>query len=124
MSHSGCGRLQTCTEPYLNTIARRSSRPEGECSQTRIHRFGFQRENREDAFVYPPERLAPGGSVECLEAERVLARGQRALVTEASRAQPVQIGRLGVVGPVDDPQVLRPAHLQAGLNQPPAAADQ
>ena len=36
-------------------------------------------------------------------------------------AQPLQVGRLGVVRAVDDPQVLPSAHLQARLDQPAPA---
>jgi hypothetical protein len=42
-------------------------------------------------------------------------------VAQAPLAQPVQVARPGVAGPVDDPQVFPAAHLEAGLDQAPGA---
>src|SRR5215467_9992354 len=93
-------------------------------SQPRVDRLGLQRENRENALVHPPQRLAAGDPVEGFQAEGVLAQGQRALVCQSALAQPGQVRRLGVVRPVDDAQVLTAAHLQARLPEPFRPADQ
>jgi hypothetical protein len=45
-------------------------------SQSRIYRLGFEREDRKDALVDPPQRLTPGHPVQRLEAEGVLAQGK------------------------------------------------
>ena len=70
----------------------------------------------------PPQRLAAGHPVQGLQAQRVLTQRERALVAERALAQPGQVGRLSVVGTVDDAQVLPAAHLQARLEQPAVLA--
>src|SRR5215475_4982076 len=102
---------------YLNTIAHRSSCLVSRRLQPWVDRLGFQCQYREDALMYPPERLAARDPVERLKPQRVLPCGQGALVPEAAGAEPVKICRLGVVGAVDDAQVLTPAHLQAWLHE-------
>src|SRR5262249_9301189 len=57
--------------------------------------------------------LRPGG---------VLGRGEGALVAEGAFPEPVQVGRFGVVGAVDDPKVVAAADLEAGLGESLAAA--
>src|SRR5215469_12040426 len=93
-------------------------------SQPWVDRLGLQRENREDALVHPPQRLAAGDPVEGFQAESVLTQRQRALVCQSALAQPGQVRRLGVVRPVDDAQVLTAAHLKARLPKPFGPADQ
>lgn len=58
-------------------------------SQSRVDRLRLQGEDREDGLVDPPQRLAAAEPVEGLQAERVLAQGERALVAEEAAAQPV-----------------------------------
>src|SRR5580698_10993567 len=92
--------------------------------QPRVDRFRLERQHGEHAFVYAPERLAAGQPVDGFQPEGVLAQCQRALVAEAASTQSAEIVRLGVVRPVDDPEVLAAAHFEAGLHESPAATGQ
>jgi hypothetical protein len=67
--------------------------------------------------VDAPEWFAAGRAFERFETEGVLAQGEGTLVAEAALAQPFQVLRLGVVGAVDDAQVLPAADFDAGLDQ-------
>src|ERR1700733_8114971 len=93
-------------------------------SQARIDGFGLEGEDGEYALVDSPERLAAGDPVERLEPERVLALRHRALVAESALPQPVEVSGLGVVGSVDDAQVLPAADLEPRLHQAPAPPGQ
>src|SRR5262249_32987220 len=69
-----------------------------------------------------PEGFAVGEAVEGFQAEGVLAQGEGAFVAEGAFPEPGQVGRFGVVGAVDDPQVVVAADLEAGLGESLAAA--
>src|SRR5690606_6321830 len=86
-------------------------------SQSRVDRLGLEREDREDRLVDPPQRFVPYPPLECFEAERVLTEGQGPFAAEIAIAQPAEVARLGVVGTVDDPQVLPAAHLDTWLGK-------
>src|SRR5215470_17703212 len=90
--------------------------------QAGVYGFGLEGEYCEDTFVDAPEGLAVGEAVEGFQAEGVLAQGERALVAEGAFAEPVQVGRFGVVGAVDDPEVVAAADLEAGLGESVLAA--
>ena len=100
--------------------AERRSHP---ASQPRVDRLRLQRQHREDRLVHPPQRLArrpagpapPGPSAYSRSASDRLWPRNRA-------AQPGQVLRAGVLGAVDDPQVLPAPALDAGLHEPPFAA--
>jgi hypothetical protein len=92
--------------------------------QPGVDRLGLRGQDGEHALVHPPQRLPPGGPLQRLQPERVLAEGQAALSAEVAGAQPVEVLRPGVVRAVDDPQVLPPADLQPRLHQPAPAADE
>jgi hypothetical protein len=64
----------------------------------RIHWFAVHGQDREDAFVDAPQGLAPDEALECLDAERQLRQGERALVP-TFRAQAVEIGCTSVGQP-------------------------
>jgi hypothetical protein len=59
--------------------------------QPRVHGLGFHCEHGEYAFVHPPQRLACRGTVQRPDAERVLARGQRAFAAETALVQPLEV---------------------------------
>jgi hypothetical protein len=63
--------------------------------------------------VHPPERLTIDEAGQGVETEAVLAQREAALLAEVTLAQDVQ--RLGVVGAVDDPEVLAASDGQAPL---------
>src|SRR5262249_10944035 len=82
--------------------------PQGICpncearSQSRVYRLALQGENAEDALVDPAQRLASHKSLQSLDAERELAKGERPLAAETAAAKTSKI-RLGrVIGTVDD----------------------
>src|SRR5690625_3399485 len=86
-------------------------------SEPRIHRVGLQGEHTEHALVHPPQRLTGGEPAQRLQPERVLPRGQGALVPGVPVPQPPQVLRLGVVRAVHDAQVLPAPYLQPRLHQ-------
>ncbi|GAA3040501.1 hypothetical protein GCM10020000_18780 [Streptomyces olivoverticillatus] len=65
----------------------------------------------------PPQRLARRQPVQRLQAERVLAQGEGALVPEVAYPELGQVLRAGVLRAVDDPQVLPAPALHAGLDE-------
>src|SRR5712692_9151335 len=95
----------------------RSTMIERGASQAGVDGFGLQGQDGEDAFVDAPEGFAAGDAVQGFQAESVFAQRQRALVAEPALAQAGQVGWFGVVGTVDEAQVLPAAHLQARLDQ-------
>ncbi len=58
-----------------------------------------------------------GRDARALQPEGVLAQGQRALGGKVALPQPVQVGRLGVVGSVDESQVFAGPDLHARLRE-------
>ncbi len=76
--------------------------------EPRIDGLAFECEDAEDAFVYSSQWFAADESFECFDAEGELARRQGMLASEATLAQPLEVGGLGVLGSVDDAQVLAP----------------
>src|SRR4051812_25562488 len=91
-------------------------------SQARVDRLALEREDAEAALVHPAQRLAADEALERLDAERELASGEGALRAQGAAAQPVEVRGLGVLGAVDDPEVLAAADLQRRLGEPAPAA--
>jgi len=92
-------------------------------SQARVDGLGFQGKDGEDAFVDAPEGLATGGAVEGFQAEGVLAQGKGALAGHGALAEAGEVDGLGVVGAVDEAQVVAAADLQARLRQGTAVGE-
>src|SRR6266545_8098878 len=82
-------------------------------SQPRVDGLRLQGEYGEDRLVHPPQRLAVHEPGQRLDPQPVLAQGESALLAEM--ALPEYVERVGVVGPVDDAQVLPAAHLDPRL---------
>src|SRR5690348_17923777 len=91
-------------------------------SQSRVHRLRFQGKHGEDGLMYTPERLAAHEALQRLDAQGELTDGEAALGVQPTLAQAIQIRRLGVVGAVDDAQVLAAAALDGGLDEAALAA--
>src|SRR5690348_3630950 len=90
--------------------------------EARVDRVGFKGQYAEHALVHPVQRLPGGEPVQGLDPQRVLAQRQRPLAVQAAVAQPAQVGLQQVLGPVDQPQVLRAAALHARLDPAGLAA--
>ena len=91
---------------------------DGQRLEPRVDGFGFQGEDGEDALVHAPQRLAalqPGPG----PPGRGRTRGSASerLCDRARWRSRVRLAYYGVVGAVDQPQVLPAAHLQAGLDE-------
>ena len=84
--------------------------------------FGFQGEDGEVRFVDAPAWFAAGCAFESFETAGVLAQGDGTFVAEVTLAQPFQVLWLGVVGAVDDGQVLPAAYRDARLDQAATAS--
>src|SRR5882724_2218316 len=55
-------------------------RPTGQViSESRIDRFAFQRQNAEDALMYPPQRFALNESLQAFQPQSKLSQSQRTL---------------------------------------------
>ena len=106
--------------PCGPTTARRSG-PTGDL-QPRVDGLALEREHGEHALVHAVERLAAHEALERLDAEAELAGGERALAAEPASAEPLDLARIGVLGAVDDAQVLASAALDPGLDEALAAA--
>src|SRR6266542_2999573 len=91
-------------------------------SEPRIDGLALERQHAEDALMDAAQRLAADEALERLDAEREFANGERALAAEAAGAKTLEVGGLGVLGAVDDAQVLAPARLERGLDEAAAAA--
>ena len=76
--------------------------------QARVHRFTFERQNRERALMHPAERLALDEPLQCFHAQGELPQSKRTLRPKPTRAQSFQVLRRRVLRSVDDPQVLFP----------------
>ena len=84
-------------------------------SQPRVDRLRLQGQHAEHRLVHPPQRLPAGHPVQGLEAQRVLPQRQRPLPAQVAVPQSGQVVRQRVVRAVNDPEVVRPAHLDPGL---------
>src|SRR6266852_4463192 len=82
--------------------------------EARVDGLGLQREYGEDRLVYLPRRRVLDERGERLDAEAVLALGELPFLAQVTIAQHIE--RLGVVGAVDDAQVLAAADFQARLD--------
>lgn len=82
-----------------------------------------QCEHAEDALVDAVERFPAEEALQPLNSERELPDGQGSLVGQAPLPQPLKVLRRRVLRPVDDPQVLAPAHLHSWLDQAAASVD-
>ena len=74
--------------------------------QPGVHGFALQGEHAEHALVHPVEGLSGHEPFQRFDAQSKFTNGQRPLVTEPSRAESGQIAFSGVLGPVDDAEVL------------------
>src|SRR5215468_2306802 len=118
-SYAACHLTQSFTTPQATSISLGNSvgRPgPARCGlEPRVDWFAFEGEHAEHALVYPEQRLAAGEPLQRLGAERELAGRQRPLAGQVAIPEPVEVGRDGVLGTVDDPQVLGPAALHPRL---------
>ena len=67
--------------------------------------------------MYPVEWFAGHEALQGFDAKGELPLGQGPLGPEAPLAEPFQVGGRQVLGPVDDPEVLRSPALDAGLDE-------
>ena len=67
--------------------------------QARIDGLGLQGQDAEDALVHAAQRLAAHEALQRLDAQRELARGQRALAAQAARAQALELAGRVYSGP-------------------------
>jgi len=68
--------------------------------------------------VNAPERFSLDEALEAFEPQRELTQGQRSFTRQTPLPQTLEVLGQGVLGPVDDPQILAPRHLTAGCNRP------
>ena len=62
-------------------------------SETRIDRLALERQHSKDALVNAVKRLLAHEALECLDAQRELAKGERPLQPEPTRSKAFQILR-------------------------------
>ena len=85
--------------------------------QPRIDRLALQGEDAEHALVNAPERFSLHEPFEPFDPQRELAQRQRSLTRKTPLAQPLEVLGQGVLGPVDDPEILAPAALDRRLQK-------
>src|SRR5687768_1816628 len=82
-----------------------------------IDRLAFQREYAKDALVNASEGLSLDEPFEPFDPQCELAQRQRSLPRKPTFTQALEMLGQGVLGPVDDPEVLTAAALHRGLQQ-------
>src|SRR5687768_14655514 len=82
-----------------------------------IDRLAFQREYAKDALVNASEGLSLDEPFEPFDPQCELAQRQRSLPGKPTFTQALEMLGQGVLGPVDDPEVLTAAALHRGLQQ-------
>lgn len=85
--------------------------------QPRVYRLALERQHRERALVNAAKWLLADEALETLDAQSELAEGERALGAEAAATEAVEVRGLGVLGAVDDAEVLATAALERGLRE-------
>jgi hypothetical protein len=86
-------------------------------SKAGIDRLAFHREHAEHALVHPVEGLVSTEPLECLDPESELSDGERALASEVAGSQAIDLVGVGVLGTVDEAEVLATPALNAGLHE-------
>jgi hypothetical protein len=67
--------------------------------------------------MHPPQRFSADKSLQTLNAEGKLPKSEGSLVPQAPTAQPGQVFLDGVIGAIDDPQVLLASALDRRLGK-------
>ncbi len=92
-------------------------RTRGLGSEAWVDGLALHREDAEHALVHSVERLVPNESLRRLDAESELTDRKRALASEAAGSQAIDLAGVGVLGAVDDAQVLAASAFDARLNE-------
>ena len=106
--------LSICADSTA-TFASLDARRTAAGSEPRVDRLGLEARTAKTASCTRHSGSPAANAVQRLQAEGVLAQGERALAAEVALAQPVEA--VGVVRAVDDPQVLPAAHLMPGCTR-------
>ena len=92
--------------------------------QPRVHRFAFQGQNTEDAFMDSPQWFVADEAFQTFEAEGEFTEGEGSFGSETSASQSREILFGGVIWAVDDSQVFPASALHSGLIHDRAAPGQ
>ena len=83
--------------------------------ESRVHRLAFECEHPEDALMSEAKRLLAYKPIERFDPQGKLPTCKRALRTNRTGTEPLQIRWYQILGSVDDPQVLRSSALDRRL---------
>lgn len=86
--------------------------------QPRVDQIALQGQNADDALVDSSKRFVADEAFQAFEAEGEFSEGEGSLGSETSTSQPGEILFGGVVGAVDDTEVLSATAFHCGLHQP------
>jgi hypothetical protein len=106
--------MYPCTQTA--SAGRNGQKSRSGVSKTRIDRLGFEGENTKGAFVNASQGLVAGEALESFDTESEFAEGERALSSQATGAQPVQMFGKRIFGTVYDSEILAPATFYGGLH--------
>ncbi len=84
-------------------------------SQPRIHRLRFQSQHSEGAFVHPVQRIAGDEAFHAFDSHSKFSEGETTFPLQTAGAEEFQVAREGVLGAVDNAQVLASPAFNGGL---------